>query len=158
MWHFEALRFYVILKRKSSVYEHFCMICAPDSIVLPFCCDIFFFLFSLLVSGIVSRLVLQFSSWWVINILMDVLRSLQNTDGGFATYELTRSYQWLEVTIIISWGFFLLLLPLVLNNSSCHEFAVLKVWIIANYPLIKSFMTKLALFSQWYLNSNTMNV
>ena len=23
--------------------------------------------------------------------------SLQNTDGGFATYELTRSYSWLEV-------------------------------------------------------------
>ncbi|XP_030971547.1 cycloartenol synthase-like isoform X1 [Quercus lobata] len=28
---------------------------------------------------------------------VNVLLSLQNTDGGFATYELTRSYQWLEL-------------------------------------------------------------
>jgi len=28
------------------------------------------------------------------------LKPLQNTDGGFATYELTRSYHWLEVTTI----------------------------------------------------------
>nr|POE58885.1 cycloartenol synthase [Quercus suber] len=27
---------------------------------------------------------------------VNVLLSIQNTDGGFATYELTRSYQWLE--------------------------------------------------------------
>ncbi|MFQ6638950.1 hypothetical protein Gotur_014599 [Gossypium turneri] len=30
---------------------------------------------------------------------VNVILSLQNADGGFATYELTRSYQWLELSI-----------------------------------------------------------
>ncbi|KAJ9693196.1 hypothetical protein PVL29_012091 [Vitis rotundifolia] len=30
----------------------------------------------------------------------NVILSLQNADGGFATYELTRSYRWVEVTLI----------------------------------------------------------
>ncbi|CAK7339796.1 unnamed protein product, partial [Dovyalis caffra] len=28
---------------------------------------------------------------------VNVILSLQNADGGFATYELTRSYRWLEL-------------------------------------------------------------
>ncbi|RVX03793.1 Cycloartenol synthase [Vitis vinifera] len=31
---------------------------------------------------------------------VNVVLSLQNADGGFATYELTRSYRWFEVTLI----------------------------------------------------------
>ncbi|KAJ9693203.1 hypothetical protein PVL29_012093 [Vitis rotundifolia] len=31
---------------------------------------------------------------------VNVILSLQNADGGFATYELTRSYRWVEVTLI----------------------------------------------------------
>lgn len=33
------------------------------------------------------------------NLLLLFLEALQNDDGGFATYELTRSYKWLEVSI-----------------------------------------------------------
>lgn len=33
------------------------------------------------------------------------LELLQNADGGFATYELTRSYRWLEVTTLSAWAF-----------------------------------------------------
>lgn len=44
----------------------------------------------------------------IINLIRIILKfmckiyfslSLQNEDGGFATYELTRSYNWLEVAL-----------------------------------------------------------